>query len=300
MSSVALIGAVELGLIYALLALGIFVSYRVLNIADLTVDGSFTTGAAVCAVFTARGNPGLGIVLAVLASAAAGLCSALLQTKLRVQPILAGILTMTALYSINLRIMGGKANVALLRIPTIFTLSGKLMGGEGVSKMVLPLVATIFVAAALILFFRTQLGLSIRATGDNEEMVRSSSINSNFTKTVGLCLANALVGLSGAMVAQFQGFADISMGIGMVVVALASLIIGEAIFGRKSVGWNIGAVIVGAVIYRIILALVLSLRFNASDLKLLSALLVAAAISYPALKNALSVYRLKKAGEKDA
>lgn len=301
MSLVALGGAVELGLCYALLALGIFVSYRILNVADLTVEGSFTTGAAVCAMWTAGGHPIIGILLAMVAGAGAGLCSAILQTKLRVQPILAGILTMTALYSINLQIMRGKSNVSLLRSGTLFTLLENPLSERKIERWLLPLCVVVVVAVLLGVFLHSQLGLSIRATGDNEEMVRSSSINPNFTKAVGLSVANAVVGLSGGLIAQYQGFADIGMGIGMVVVALASLIIGEALFGRRGVNWNIGAVIVGAVLYRVILAIVLAFRLNPSSQKLISAVIVAVAISYPTVQTLWKVHKLKrKAGKRNA
>lgn len=300
MSMIAFMGSVEQGLIYALLALGIMVSYRVLNIADLTVEGSFTTGAAVSAVLCAVGHPVLGVLLAMVASAGAGLISALLQTKLRIQSILAGILTMTALYSVNLGIMSGKPNLSLLRVDTVFTLFEKLSGAK-YYKLIL--IGLVLIASAFLLdvFFRTQVGLTVRATGDNEEMVRSSSINSDFTKALGLCVSGSMVGLSGGMIAQYQSFADISMGIGMVVVALASLIIGETILGHGSITRGIIAVAVGAVAYRVILAFVLSVNMNPNAWKLISALIVTIAISAPTVKEKFREYRLKqKAGETDA
>lgn len=193
MTLFALQGAVELGLIYALVALGLFVSYRVLDIPDLTVDGSFTLGAAVSAVFTDAAHPYLGILFAVAAGWCAGMVSAFLQTKLKIQPILAGILAMTGLYSINLRVMGGRSMVSLLRVDTVFSpVSGLPLG-----KLLVALCVTLLVCLFLVLFFRTSTGLCIRATGDNETMVRSSSINTDRMKFLGLGLANALVGLSG-------------------------------------------------------------------------------------------------------
>ena len=300
MSSVAFLGAVEQGLIYALLALGIMISYRILNIADLTVEGSFTTGAAVSAVMTAAGHPVWGVFLAMAASAGAGIVSALLQTKMRVQPILAGILTMTALYSVNLRIMGGAPNTSLLRMETIFT-PFQAMYGNRYGKLVLILLILAAASILVDLFFRTQVGLSVRATGDNEEMVRSSSINSDFTKALGLAVSGSMVGLSGAVIAQYQAFADVSMGVGIVVVALASLIIGEVLLGRRSVTRGIASVALGAVAYRLILTAVLSANLKASDLKLISAVIVAIAISYPAVKQQWQVFQLKKkAGACDA
>ena len=300
MSSVAFLGAVEQGLIYALLALGIMISYRILNIADLTVEGSFTTGAAVSAVMTAAGHPVWGVFLAMAASAGAGIVSALLQTKMRVQPILAGILTMTALYSVNLRIMGGAPNTSLLRMETIFA-PFQAMYGSRYGKLVLILLILAAASILVDLFFRTQVGLSVRATGDNEEMVRSSSINSDFTKALGLAVSGSMVGLSGAVIAQYQAFADVSMGVGIVVVALASLIIGEVLLGRRSVTRGIASVALGAVAYRLILTAVLSANLKASDLKLISAVIVAIAISYPAVKQQWQVFQLKKkAGACDA
>ncbi|MCL2604819.1 MAG: ABC transporter permease [Defluviitaleaceae bacterium] len=294
MSMIAFTGAVELGLIFALLALGIFVAYRILGVPDLTVEGSFTAGAATGAVFVASGRPFIGIAAAMLTGSLAGLVSAFLQTKLRVQPILAGILTMTASYSVSLYIMGGRPNIPLFREETLFTLLGRLGGNERLWRMLLPLMIVLIVGAVLGVFFHTRLGLAVRATGDNEEMVRASSINTTFTKMTGLAIANAIAALCGALIAQYQGFADINMGFGMVVVALASLIIGEAIFGRRTVIWNIGAVTVGAVIYRLILALALSFRLNPANLRAISALIVAAAISYPAIKNWWTTNGLKR------
>jgi len=291
MTTVAFTGAVELGLIYALLALGIFVSYRILGVADLTVEGSFTAGASVCAILTVAGYPFLGIMLAAIIGALSGLCSAFLQTKMRIQPILAGILTMTALYSVNLAVMGGRANIALLREETLFTVFARHANN---GRLLIPFFVVLTISIFLSIFFHTRLGLSVRATGDNEDMVRASSVNSTFTKSIGLAMGNALAALSGALIAQYQGFADIGMGFGMVVVALASLIIGEAIFGRRTVIWNIGAVVAGAVIYRIILALVLSFRLNPANLRAISALIVAIAISYPAAKSLWEVYMLKR------
>ena len=299
MSLLAFIGAVELGLVFSMLALGIFINYRILGVADLTVEGSFTTGAAVSAVFVMAGAPFVGVSAAIVGGAVAGLCSAFLQTKMRVQPILAGILVMTALYSINLYIMGGRPNLPLLRIDTMFTLFGSLTGNQRVGpaqleRLLLPLLFALGTGGFLALFFHTRLGLSIRATGDNEEMVRASSINSTLTKSVGLAIGNAIAALSGAMFAQYQGFADINSGFGMVVVALASLIVGEALFGRRNLIWNIGTVIAGSMVYRIILALALSFRLNPINLRAISALIVAIAISYPAIKSQWGVYMLKR------
>ena len=297
MSMYAFQGAVELGLIYALMALGIFVSYRILDVADLTVDGSFTLGASVSVVCVLEGHPVLALFAGAIAGSLAGIVTAFLQTKLKIQPILAGILVMTGLYSINLRVMGS-SNVSLLGEDTVFTWIQELLG-EDYGSLVLALVVALVVCILLGLFFNTQLGLSIRATGDNEDMVLASSINANFTKTVGLALANALVGLSGAMLAQYQGFSEATMGIGMVVIGLASLIIGEVIFGNRTVVRNILAVVLGAVIYRIIIALVLETNMAPGDLKLISSLIVAIAISHPTIRGILNQRKLRRKGDRN-
>ena len=299
MTLIAFTGAVELGLVFSMLALGIFINYRILGVADLTVEGSFTAGAALSAVFVIAGAPVFGITAAIIGGALAGVCAAFLQTKMRVQPILAGILVMTALYSVNLYIMSGRPNIPLLRIDTLFSLFGGMTGNIRIGpsqfeRLMLPLIFALGVGGGLALFFHTRLGLSIRATGDNEEMVRASSVNSTLTKTIGLAMGNASAALSGALFAQYQGFADINSGFGMVVVALASLIVGEALFGRRNVIWNIGTVIAGSVIYRLILAFALSFRLNPINLRAISALIVAVAISYPAIKSLWGVYMLKR------
>ncbi|MEG0271611.1 MAG: ABC transporter permease [Hydrogenoanaerobacterium sp.] len=294
MNFTALQGSVELGIIYGFMALGVFVSFRILNLPDLTVDGSFTLGASCSAVMTLAGHPFLGLLAGVVSGALAGLVTAFLQTKLKIQPILSGILTMTGLYSINLRVMQNRGNLSLLNIPTIFTPFGKSDFAARFAKLLFPLALIAFVIVLMTLFFKTQLGMSIRATGDNEDMVRSSSINSDFTKAVGLAIGNAIVGLSGALIVQYQQFCDISMGIGMVVIAMASLIIGEVIFGTSNMPRHITAVVIGSVIYRIIIALVLRVNISPSDLKLISSVIVAAALSYPVLKEHMAAKKLRK------
>ncbi len=290
--------AVELGLIYGLMALGIFLTYRILNIADLTVDGSFTTGAAVSAMLTSVGMPWLGIIGAIAAGMIAGVCTGLLQTKLKINPILAGILTMTALYSINLHIMGSKPNVPLLRVDTIFTPFTNIFGKE-LGRFLMILLITVIILVFIILFLKTSIGLAIRATGDNENMVRSSSINSDGTKIITIAMANGIVALAGALAAQYQMFADVGMGIGMVVIGLASLIIGEVIFfGKISVTYNAITVILGAIVYRIIIALTLETSMSPSDLKLISALIVIVALSYPPIKEKIQTL-MKKSHKKE-
>lgn len=273
MNTTIILSAIELGLLYTLLTLGLFISYRILDIADLTVDGSFTLGAAAAVMLTIMGHPILALLAAALVGSIAGMITATLQTKLKVNPILSGILTMTALYSINIMIMGNKSNVSLLGEATIFTMakeaigtvaSGLLVGGIGV----------LVICLLMSMFLYTKLGLSIRATGDNEDMVRSSSINVDRMKIVGLALANALVALSGALVAQKQAFADVSMGTGMVVIGIASLIIGEVLVDivvkQRGIKANIIAAVVGSIIYRLIISAALAVNISATSMKLVS------------------------------
>ncbi len=298
MSLTVLQGAVEQGFIYSLVALGLYLSYRTLDVADLTTDGSFTLGAACSAILTIGGHPVQGLLLALAAGALAGFVTALLQTRLGVQPILAGIVTMTGLYSVNLMVMGGRSNLNMLKEENVFTAAEGLLGPAG--KLVLAGILALLVGAGLALFLRTQLGLSIRATGDNREMVAASSIDPAFTTTVGLCAANAMVALSGGLLVQYQKFSDISLGTGMVVIGLASLIIGEVVMGRRSVVRGIAAALVGAVIYRIIIATALvSTKVGAQNFKLVSAVIVAAAISWPAIREKVRFYQLRREVERN-
>ena len=272
----------------------VYISFRTLDIADLTTDGTFTLGAAVSAVFTVQGQPLLGVVLAFICGALAGFVTALLQTKLGVQPILAGIITMTALYSVNLMVMG-KPNINFFKEKTIFTAAEAMPGGFG--SLLQAAAITAVLCVLLVLFLRTQLGLSLRATGDNRDMVSASSINPAFTTTVGLCLSNAVVALSGALIAQYQKFADNTLGTGMVVIGLASLIIGEVLFGRggpHALAKGVLAATVGAVVYRIIVAAAIAVNIDAKNMKLVSALIVAAAISYPAIRDKVLFYRKRR------
>lgn len=296
MSLYSFLSAIELGLIYSLMVLGLFLSYRVLNIPDLTVDGSFTLGAAVAVVMTLSGHPILGLFAAILAGAAAGFLTAFLQTKMKIQPILAGIITMTALYSINLMVMDDKANVPITQQESIYTAFGSLVGKQA-QGMVLSLLVLILADAAMVLFLKTPFGLSVRATGDNESMVRSSSINADLTKTAGLMGANACVALSGAMIAHYNCYAEVRMGIGMVVIGLASFIIGEIAVGifvkRKGVLSGVIAAAVGSILYRLIIAQALELNFSSSSLKLITAIIVALAMSYPAICDSIALFRKK-------
>ena len=291
MSLYSFFSAIELGLIYSLMVLGLFISYRILNIPDLTVDGSFTLGAAVAVTATLAGHPVLGLLLAALAGAAAGFVTALLQTRMKIQPILAGIITMTALYSINLMVMDNKANLPLAQGESIYhNLPGMLLSG----------LAAIGVAAVLVLFLQTPAGLAVRATGDNEAMVRSSSINADRMKMAGLSIANACVALSGALIAHYNCYAEVRMGIGMVVIGLASLIVGEIAVGllvrRATILSGAVAAIVGSVLYRLIIAQALEWNFSSSSLKLITAIIVAMAMSVPAVKESLRLAKQRRAG----
>ncbi|MFF2484063.1 ABC transporter permease [Paenibacillus sp. NPDC058071] len=272
-------GGIELGLIYALMALGVYITFRILDFPDLTVDQSFTTGAAVAAVMITNGvSPWVASLAGFGAGAVAGVLTGLLHTKGKINGLLSGIIMMIALYSINMRIMG-KPNIGLLGsdIVTVFS---------GVKVLVIMPIIVIVVKLLLDLFFKTDMGLSLRATGDNERMIRSFGTNTDNTKILGIALSNGLVALSGSLIAQQSGFADITMGVGMIVIGLASVIIGEAIFGSRSVFQATLAVVLGAIIYRLIYALALRSDFlDASDLKLITAIIVIVALVIPTMQK---------------
>ncbi|HHW44763.1 MAG TPA: ABC transporter permease [Desulfotomaculum sp.] len=294
------LGSLEQGLLWGAMVLGVYITFRVLDYPDLTVDGAFTLGAAVAAQYILLGgNPWLAILLALLSGAAAGLLTGLLHTGLKVAPLLSGILTMIALYSINLRIMG-QANLSLLRVDTIFTRARDIPGLQTFGPVVLGLLVALVVVLVLYLFLQTELGMSVRATGDNEQMIRSLGVNTGVMKLVGLATGNALVALSGGLVAQYQGFADIGMGIGMIIAGLASVIIGEALVGSQTLFRAIMAAIVGSVIYRAVISLVLQLGLPATDLKLLTSLIVVVALAFPLLRQRLGLRSLRLRGELDA
>lgn len=286
--------ALELGFMYALVAMALFLSYRILDIADLTTDGCFVLGAAVSVTITAAGHPVLAVPAAMAAGACAGFITAFLQTKLGVPSILAGIVTNIGLYTINLMVMGWKSNVSLLKSDSIFTLLRDTGIGGDWYKLLLAALITILAGVLLWLFLGTRLGLSIRATGDNRDMVRASSVNPVFTITVGLCISNALTALSGAVVGQYQKTVDINSGTGIVVIGLACLIIGETVLGRRTVTKGIVAVMVGSIIYRFIYAVVYATKIVPVDcLKLLTAIIVALAIAAPSIK-AWAAFQKKK------
>lgn len=291
-------GALELGFIYALVAMALFLSFRVLNIADMTTDGAFVLGCAVSATLAVAGHPFLAVPAAMLAGAAAGYITAFLQTRLGVPSILAGIITNTGLYTINLAVMGFSANVNMLKTETIFTIAKDILPEGAPYKLMVAILFAAVVCVLLILFLQTRVGLSVRATGDNPDMVRASSINTTFTISLGLCCANAMTALSGAILAQYQRTADINLGTGMVIIGLASLIIGESFFAKRSIYLKLVGAIVGSVIYRFIIAVALRLDLPSEFLKLISAIIVALAISMPYMQKKMAEKKLGKGKEK--
>ena len=281
-STAVIMSALELGCIYALVALALFLSFRILNIADMTTDGAFTLGCAVSATIAVAGHPLLALPAAMIAGACAGFITAFLQTKLKIPSILAGIITNTGLYTVNLAVMGFSSNVSMVKANTMFSLVKPYLGSF--NKLIPAAVLTVVMGVLLVLFLKTRLGLSIRATGDNPDMVRASSINTAFTVTVGLCLSNAMTALSGAVLAQYQKTADINLGTGMVIIGLASLIIGETLMPKGKTWMKALGAILGSILYRFIIAIALRLDLPSECLKLISAVIVALAIGLPALR----------------
>ena len=289
--------ALTLGCVYSLVALALFLSYRVLDIADLTTDGCFVLGMAVSVTAAIAGHPVLGLLLAIIAGGAAGFVTAFLRTRMGVPSILAGIVTNTGLYTVNLMVMGFSSNASLLKQATVFTMIRDLGIDNSWGQLLLVAVIACLAMLAMKRFLGTRLGLSIRATGDNREMVAASSIDPRYTITVGLVIANCLTALSGGLVGQMQKAADINSGTGIVVIGLASLIIGETVIGgRRSIGRNIAACLVGNIIYRFIYALILQTRILPIEcLKLMTAIIVALAIAAPTLrKNAALMNRARR------
>lgn len=297
MSLFAIKGSLELGLIYGFMALGVFLSFRTLNMPDLTVDSSFTLGASVSAMLCWTGHPVIGILLALLAGGSAGLITGLLHTKLKIQPLLSGILTMLGLYSVNLRVLGNRANLPLLNQTTVF--HNKLTPVLG-NYFALTLASLLIIMAIMLLLFflKTRLGFVLRATGDNPQMVRAYGANTDKMILIGMVLSNSLVGFSGALIAQYQLFADISMGIGMVIIGLASVIIGEVVFGISSLWRRLLAVVTGSVLYRFILTIAINLGMPANDFKLVSAVIVTLALAAPAVTAHFYNYQTKKRHKK--
>ncbi|MBU2499556.1 MAG: ABC transporter permease [Proteobacteria bacterium] len=277
--------SLEQGLAYGLVALGIVISFRILAFPDLTVDGSFPLGAAVVARLIMEGVPPMyGILLAVVAGFLAGCCTGLLNTRLKINSLLAGILMMTILYSVNLRIMG-RSNIQLLTVSTLLTPLENLDVNRFVPIIAFFFVVTVGIKILSDIFFHTQIGLAMRATGDNEQMILTLGVNTDNMTVLGLGISNAFVALSGALVAQDQGFADVGMGIGMIVAGLASIIIGEALIGKQSVQRITLAAVVGSIIYKLIISIGLRLGLAPTDLKMATGVMVILALGIPALRK---------------
>lgn len=286
--------ALELGLIYGLVALALFISFSILNIADLSTDGCFTLGCAVGVTLTIAGHPVLALFASMAAGIASGYVTAFLQTRLGVESILAGIIVNTGLYTVNLAAMGFSSNISIFGKDTVFSIARGLLGDSPYSRIAVLAVLVGVIALALIRFFGTTLGLSIRATGDSPDMVSASSIDPKLTITVGLCLANALTALSGCLIGQYNKMCDINLGTGMVTIALASLIIGEVFAGKKgSVLRRILCVVLGSIVYRFIIALAMRVNISTEYFKLVSAVIVAVAIATPHLRGKLRLQRVK-------
>lgn len=293
-----LLGALALGLLWSVMTLGVYISYRVLDMADLTAEGSLTLGAAVAGSMIAAGaNPLVATLCAAGAGLLAGLSTGLLHTKLKIPALLSGILTMIALWSVNLRVMGNRANVSILRLNTVYTFLQNWGLDKTTSMIVVGAVCALAVISVLYWFFGTELGSAIRATGNNEHMVRAQGINTDNMKILGLVISNGLIALSGALIAQSQSFADIQMGTGAIVIGLASLIIGEVLFGKGGFYKRLVAIILGAVVYRVIIALVLKMGMPSNDLKLFTAITVAVALSLPRFKGYLATLKRSAKGE---
>lgn len=286
-----IISTIAQGLLWALLALGVFITFRILDVADLTVEGSFPMGAAISAVLITMGvNPWITVIVAGIGGMIAGAVTGWIHTKLKIPALLAGILTMIALYSVNLHIMG-KANISLLRMDTVYSAIHSMGISNAVALTIIGVVVTVVVGLFLFWFFGTELGTSIRATGVNPQMIRAQGVNTDSMIVLGLLLSNGFVAVSGALIAQSQSFADIGMGVGTIVIGLASVIIGEVLFasssvvrklfGNSSFVLSLVAVVFGSIIYRIVIATVLYLGMPPNDLKLFTAILVALALSLP-------------------
>lgn len=278
----AIQGALNQGILWSIMALGVYITFRLLDVADLTVDGSFATGGAVAAVILVKGgNPLIAILAAALAGCLTGWVTGFLLTKCHIPAILAGILSQIGLYSINLRIMG-KSNIPLLATKSLFDWYYMFNITQTQASIIVGVIITLLVVIALYWFFGTELGAAIRATGNNEQMVRAVGVNTDFTKIVGTTLSNGLIALSGGLVAQQQGFADVKMGIGAIVIGLASIVIGEVLFaGKGNFFVHLLSIVVGSIIYRIVIALVLQMGLSTDDLKLLTAIVVGIALAVP-------------------
>lgn len=289
-----LLPTISQGLLWSFLALGVYITFRVLDIADLTVEGSFPLGASVAVTLLVKDvNPVTAILAAALAGGVAGVVTGLLHTKLRIPALLAGILTMIALYSVNLRIMG-KANISLLGKETAFTLVESNLGvAYSQAVLLVGLISCVLFSVLMYWFFGTEIGAAIRATGFNPQMIRAQGVDTNIMLLIGLFFSNALVAVAGSLVAQSNGFADVGMGVGTIVIGLASVIIGEVLFGTRSFKNSLISVILGSIVYRLVIAIVLQMGMPPNDLKLFTAVLVAIALSLPMVKGK---FQSRKAG----
>lgn len=281
-----ILGSISEGLLWGLLAMGVYLTYRILNVADMTVEGSFSLGAALVSrlIFEFAMEPWMATILSFVIGAGAGLITGLLHTKLKVPALIASIITMTGLYSINLRILG-QANLPLLSQNTLVTQMRQLIEDKTLAVIVIGLIIVVAIVALLKWFFDTQIGLAIRATGDNYMMSEANGINTDWTKIIGFMVANGLVGLSGGLLAQNNGYADVNMGVGAMVIGLASVVIGEAIGKNITFVKRLLAIVLGSIIYRLLLLLVLELNFNPNDVRLFSALILAVALGVPAVRK---------------
>ncbi|SFC59542.1 putative ABC transport system permease protein [Alkalibacterium subtropicum] len=283
-----LLSSISQGLLWAIMAIGVYLTFRILNVADLTAEGSFPLGAAVSTSLIVTGvAPWLSVLIALLGGMAAGLISGLLYTKWKIPALLSGIITMTGLYSINLRIMG-QANISLLGEGTLIRTVESFGLNKTNAVLLVGSIAVGLVILALHMFFHTEVGLAIRSTGDNNEMSEANGIRTNVMKVIGYMLSNGLIAMSGALLAQNNGYADISMGIGTIVIGLASIIIGEVFFRNLSIAKRLMTVVLGSVIYRLLILIVLQMNVNPQDLKVFSAILLALALRLPAVQNRLS------------
>jgi putative ABC transport system permease protein len=294
--------ALQQGLQFSLLALGVYISFRILNIPDLTVEGSFVLGMTTAVMTSGKVSPLLCLLIAFLSGSLAGLFTGFLQVKVKIHPILAGILTGTGLYTINLFVLNGIPNVTIFNNITVFNAFSNWFASMALpySRTLLLIIFAILSVIITAVFFKTRLGLSIRAVGDNESMVKSSSINSGLVKCIALALSNGLVGLSGGIVSQFHGLADIYYGSGMVVVGLASVIIGEAIFGKRSVTLGLISSAIGCVLYYLIIGIAYNFNLPSYSIKLISALIVIFALSIPTIKTSLYEFKIKREARKNA
>ena len=292
-----ILSSISQGLLWSILAIGVYLTYRILNVADLTVEGSFPLGAAVASAMIVADVPAwLATFIAFIAGGFSGFITGFLHTRLKIPALLAGIVTMTGLYSINLRILG-QANLTLLNSETLVDKIQAFNVDKTIAVLILGSFAILIVIGMLHLFFNTELGIAIRATGDNLEMSEANGINTGFTKILGFMIGNGLIALSGALLAQNNGYADVNMGIGAIVIGLASVIIGETFFSSLSLGKRLLTIVGGSIIYRLLILWALELRFNPQNLKLVSAILLAIALGLPSVRNRWNYKRMKHQNE---